>query len=141
MNEEFGKILLPIDGSENAKKAAQKACFIAKNTGLPIEAICILDPLRYSFAPEIISHHNKIARDLANSYLEEIKKIGEQMDVKINSRLIDGKTPFEEIIENVGENDLIVMGKKGKSGLGRVLMGSVSEKVVRHAPCTVMIVK
>jgi nucleotide-binding universal stress UspA family protein len=55
-------------------------------------------------------------------------------------KLVEGH-PAEEIIKEAKENDLIVIGSKGKTGLDRLLLGSVAENVARHASCPVMIVQ
>ncbi|MCK4718510.1 MAG: universal stress protein, partial [Thermoplasmata archaeon] len=45
------------------------------------------------------------------------------------------------IVEEAKEHDLIVMGTLGRTGLGRLLLGSVAERVMRHAPCPVMLIR
>ena len=75
-----------------------------------------------------------------HAYLEEIVTLGEEMGITVTRKLVEGH-PAEEIIQEAHEDDLIVMGSKGKTGLDRLLLGSVAENVARHAPCPVMIVK
>jgi len=141
MKKEIGKIILAIDGSEFAKKAAKKAFFIAKNIGLEVNIICVLDPLRYSTAHELFHTFDSVKREQAVKYLDEIQQLGTTMSVKCTTRLIDGGTPVEEIIKSADTNDLIILGSKGHSNIERILIGSVSEKVARHAKCSVMIVR
>ena len=62
------------------------------------------------------------------------------MRVKVRVKIVRG-IPYEEIIKEAKKNDLIVMGSKGKSALDRILIGSVSEKVLRHTPSHVMIIR
>jgi nucleotide-binding universal stress UspA family protein len=73
-------------------------------------------------------------------YLDEIEHLGNQMGVAVSKKLLEGH-PAEEIIKETREGDLIVIGSKGRTGLDRLLMGSVAENVARHATCPVMIVK
>jgi len=141
MNKEIEKIILPIDGSECAKKAAQKAFFIAKKLDLKVDILCVLDPFRYATTHELFPYLNKIRRGEAVEYLDEIEEIGKTMGVKCSTRLIDGGTPVEEIIKSASPNDLIIMGIKGHSNIEKILIGDVSEKVVRHAKCSVMVVR
>lgn len=141
MDKEINKIILPVDGSECAKKAAKKAFFIAKNIDAGVSIICVLDPFRYATTHEFFPSFNKIRREEAVKYLEEIEQIGINTGVKCLTRLIDGGTPVEEIIKSASPNDLIVMGIKGHSNIERILIGGVSEKVVRHAKCSVMVVR
>ena len=141
MVKEFGKIILPIDGSDFAKKAAKKAFFIAREIDADVLIICVLDPFRYSSSHEFFHSYTKVRRNEAEEYIDEIAQIGKSMDVKYTTKLIDGGTPFEEIINSANNNDLIVIGSKGHSNIERILIGSISEKVVRHAKCSVMIVR
>lgn len=141
MYNEFEKIIIPIDGSEFAKKAAKKGFSIAKKFDIEVVILCVLDPFRYSTSHEFFHSYTKIRREKAEEYINEIVKIGESMDVKYKTRLIDGGTPLEEIIKSANKNDLIVLGSKGHSNLEKLLIGSVSEKVVRHANCSVLIVR
>ena len=141
MQSEFDRIILAVDGSEYAKKAARKALFIAKQCHVPVDLICVLDPLRYSYSHELFTSLKTMNRQQAMKIISEIETIGEDVGVIMKSRLIDGGTPFEEIIKSASERDLIVLGSKGKTGVERVFLGSVSEKVTRHAPCSVLIVR
>jgi nucleotide-binding universal stress UspA family protein len=63
-------------------------------------------------------------------------------DVVVYRRLVDGD-PAKAILNAAKENhcDVVVMGSHGRTGLGRLLMGSVAEEVVRKAPCPVLVVK
>jgi nucleotide-binding universal stress UspA family protein len=63
------------------------------------------------------------------------------MGVNVSKKKLVEGHPAEEIIKEAKENDLIVIGSKGKTGLDRLLLGSVAENVARHASCPVMIVK
>ena len=92
-------------------------------------------------AHELFSSFTKIRRAEAIKYLDEIEQIGKKIDVYCTTRLIDGGTPVEEIIKSANPNDLIVVGIKGHSDIKRILIGSISEKVVRHAKCSVMVVR
>ena len=76
----------------------------------------------------------------AITHLNEIEQVGKKMGVKIMTEIIEG-VPYEEIINFSKKNDLIVIGNKGKTGLEKMLIGSVAEKIIRHAPCDVLIVK
>lgn len=142
--KEIGRIILPTDGSEEAKKAAKKAIYIAKHIGVEIIALYVVDTpvlTRYSSGedilfPDIISLIGKEG----NIVLNEVKKMGKRAGIEITTKMVEG-IPDEEIIKIARKNDLIVMGSKGKTALDRILLGSVSEKVVHHAPCPVMIVR
>lgn len=141
MEKEFERIILPIDGSDFAKISAKKAFFIAKKINVEVIIICVLDPFRYSKSHDFFHSFTKIRREQAEEYLDDIAQIGQSINVKCTTRLIDGGAPFEEIIKSASQNDLIILGCKGHSNIERILIGSVSEKVLRHAKCSVMIVR
>ena len=145
MKKEVERIIVPIDGSQEAKKAAKKAIFLAKSTGIKAVAICVVDipylPALYEQPDEIpYIQIRQLLEDKGNSYLEEIVELGKKMGVNISKKIVDGH-PAEEIIKEAKKNDLVVIGSKGTTALDRLLMGSVAENVVHHASCPVMIVK
>jgi nucleotide-binding universal stress UspA family protein len=145
MKKEFERIVVPVDGSDIAKKAAKKAIFLAKSTGIKAVAMYVVNipnlPALYECPDEIpyIQVH-QLLKDKGNSYLEEIEKLGKKMGVNVSKKIVDGH-PAEEIIKEVKKNNLVVIGSKGTTALDRLLMGSVAENVVHHAPCPVMVVK
>lgn len=124
------------------KKAAKKAVFIAKCIDAEIVAMYVIDKsLLSKFPAEIMpSSVNEILRKEGFSYINEVEKMGKRMGVKVIKKVIEG-IPDEEIIKEAKKDDLIIMGSKGTTALDRILLGSVAEKVVRHAPCSVMVCK
>jgi len=144
MPREFGRIILPVDGSPEAKKAAKKAVFLAKHIGCSIVAIYVVEtPLlaRYSSGEDILTPDIRgLLKREGKMVLEEVEKMCKRNGVRVVKKLVEGVAD-EEIIKVARKRDLIVMGSKGKTALDRILIGSVSEKVLHHAPCTVMIVR
>jgi nucleotide-binding universal stress UspA family protein len=148
----FNRIILAVDGSKAAKKAAKKALSLAKKTGIDIIAIHVIhvpvpaipparlamDSVRttYSYYPEL----KKTMEEQGKSILDEIKEIATSMQTKVKTKIVEGK-PDDEIIKFANKNDLIIMGSKGHSTLDRILIGSISEKVLHHSDATVMIVR
>jgi nucleotide-binding universal stress UspA family protein len=149
--KDFNKIVLAVDGSDISKKAAKKAFSLAKETGIDVTAIHVFQvPTNvYSTAISDMHPHTSSAyiKDITNSIkkdgekiLDETAKMGSDMGVKVKKELVEG-TPDDEIIKLANKNDLIIMGCKGHSVFGRILIGSVSEKVLHHSDATVMIVR
>ena len=141
----FERIIVPVDGSEVAKRAAKKALALAQATDIKVVALHVMNvpdlPSSYAY-PGAIGYqemHDFIQKE-GQLYLDEIEQLGNQMGVTVSKKLLEGH-PAEEIIKEAKEGDLIVMGSKGRTGLDRLLMGSVAENVARHASCPVMIVK
>ncbi len=140
----FGRIIVAVDGSEVAKKAATKALALAKSTDIPVVAMHVINIDLYIYQTELVYPTEIPLQELiqkeGHDYLDEIVTLGEQMGISVSKKLVEGH-PAEEIIKEAHEDDLIVMGSKGRTGLDRLLLGSVAENVARHASCPVMIVK
>jgi nucleotide-binding universal stress UspA family protein len=144
MTKEFGRIIVAVDGSEVAKKAAKKALALAKSTDIPVVAMHVINIGLYVYQTEMVYPSEIPLQELIQRegrfYLDEIVNLGEQMGITVTKKLVEGH-PADEIIKEAQEDDLIVMGSKGRTGLDRLLLGSVAENVARHASCPVMIVK
>ncbi len=140
MTETFGRIIVPVDGSEIANKAARKALALAQSADIPVVALHVIsfDLSIYDYPVEL--QLIDLLQKEGHSILDEIVTLGEEMGITVSKKLVEGH-PAEEIIKEAKEDDLIVMGSKGRTGLDRLLLGSVAENVTRHASCPVMIVK
>jgi nucleotide-binding universal stress UspA family protein len=140
MTEAFGRIIVPVDGSEIANKAARKALALAQLTAIKVVAMHVInvDLSIYDYPKEL--QLLDLLQKEGHSILDEIVTLGEEMGITVSKKLVEGH-PAEEIIKEAKEDDLIVMGSKGRTGLDRLLLGSVAENVTRHASCPVMIVK
>jgi nucleotide-binding universal stress UspA family protein len=145
--KEFNRIILAVDGSKISKKAAKKALSLAKKTGFDVTAIHVVHVPNPTLPyPPVGRMHwdypmlTKTMNKQGESILNEIKDIGKSMDIKVKTILIEGM-PDDEIIKLANKNDLIIMGSKGHSSLDRILVGSVTEKVLHHSNATVMIVR
>jgi nucleotide-binding universal stress UspA family protein len=140
MTEAFGRIIVPVDGSEIANKAAGKALALAQLADIKVIAMHVInvDLSIYDYPKEI--QLLDLLQKEGHSILAEIVTLGKEMGITVSKKLVEGH-PAEEIIKEAQEDDLIVMGSKGRTGLDRLLLGSVAENVARHASCPVMIVK
>ena len=142
-NQVFKRIIVPLDGSDVAKKALHHALAIAKEVELPLLSVYVIDLSIYAetmMSDQVSNQMRSILRNEGESVLNNSKKIGEENGLIIQTRLLEG-TPSEEIVNFTNKNDLIVMGSKGKSKIKQVFIGSVSENVLHHADCNVMIVR
>ncbi len=138
----FNKILVPTDGSEYTKAAARKAMELAKLSGGKITALYVMDQTIFTNVPMDTAVMN-VYRTLeteGNSALDFIKNLGEEYDVEVEIKLVEG-VPVKIILEMSKEYDIIVIGTLGRTGMSKLLMGSVSEKVVRASKCPVMVVR
>jgi nucleotide-binding universal stress UspA family protein len=142
------KILLATDGSKEARLAAQAAAELSRDTGSEVHIAYVLPSPRelrgyHLYSREVMGSVLEQAEGEARSLLEEqAKQIGASGGKLAETHLERGE-PDKEIVrlsEELGVGT-IVIGSRGLGGLRRALMGSVSESVVRHAHCPVLIVR
>jgi nucleotide-binding universal stress UspA family protein len=141
------KILLATDGSREATLAARTAVDLANKTGSELHVAFVL---RTHDAPDL----STLDFDTEKAHEEEIKQMGQRLlDEQVRRVEEAGGTvagahfkvarPDQGILaigEDVGTG-LIVLGSRGLGGVKRALMGSVSDSVVRHAHCPVLVVR
>jgi nucleotide-binding universal stress UspA family protein len=143
MEKLIRKVLVPVDGSESSKSALDMALAIAQAS----KAECIVLEVIEDFGP-LPGYY-----DAAPPGKDRVKWISEQRFEKVHPalestsvvwrRLIVEGYPAEEIIK-VSETekvDMIVIGSRGHGAIGRFLVGSVSDRVVHHASCSVTVVR
>jgi len=135
-------ILVPIDFSPNAEHAFDYALTLAHTLQARLTLVHVIDPLPVG-SIEIMPFtylHDLEAKitDLMTTYRDRVTAAGLQSDFVI----VHG-VPFQRIIETArtAHVDLIILGTHGRTGLSHVLLGSVAERVVQHAPCPVLVVR
>jgi nucleotide-binding universal stress UspA family protein len=143
-----GRILLAFDGSKEATAAARAAVEIASAAGSELHVLHVLQPERYMPyhpGPEAWEWEANLARAKrrARSWVDEQAKRMEAEGVEVAGTHVAVGKPDHEIVASGEELDasLVVMGSRGLSRLDRALMGSVSDSVVRHARCPVLVVR
>ena len=135
---QFSKILCPVDFSDATSSVNEYASILAKSTGASITYLFVS-------VPEVAMSTFGVsvpAEDHANSMQYLLEVVPTIPDIESEHVLLFG-TPASEIIDyaNGNEIDLIVMGTHGRTGLTRLLMGSVAEAVVRSSECPVLTLK
>lgn len=144
---EYKKILIATDGSENADSAVLSGIDIAKKLDAKVYAICVV-PTHPSSSMPIGSRMMQwevpfqVMMSEAKKAVEQVADACLSSGVEVETVVLEGH-PAEEIIKYAEENkmDLIVMGSLGKTGLTRLLLGSVAEEVLRHSKVDVMVSK
>ena len=142
-HEDFNRIILAVDGSSYATKAVKKAISLAKLNGVEIVALYVVDTPRLTQTipyDTVSTPWEAILTKKGNEVLNNVEKMGKVAGVTVIKKLVEG-IPEEVIINEGKKDDLIVMGCKGLTGLDRLLMGSVCEKVSHHAKAPVLIVR
>jgi nucleotide-binding universal stress UspA family protein len=125
---ECKNVLIATDGSKYSDSAASEAIGIAKRCGSSLIVISVA-----SSDADLGSAINNV---------NKVSKIAEEEGIKVKSVVAKGK-PYEAIVETSKQKevDLIVVGSHGRTGLTRLLMGSVTERVIGHAEAAVLVVK
>jgi nucleotide-binding universal stress UspA family protein len=144
------KILLATDASRDAEKAALIASDIANSTGSELHVLHVGNTKDFhvapgaeqSFSPRTVSLGE--IREKAEKTLEEAVKQVEEAGGTVAQAHLRSGDPDDEILrfcDEQGGFGLIVMGSRGLTRIKRVVMGSVSESVVRHAHCPVLVAR
>ncbi len=136
----FQRVLVATDGSRYCRAAVERAIDFAGSYGGEILVVSIVDvPSEfYAEAPQVVEDLVHKARGFA----EDVKKQAEAAGVKAETFVREGEA-YQAITELAKARDvnIIVMGSHGRTGMKRLLMGSVAEKVIGYAPCPVLVAK
>ena len=136
----FERLLLATDGSDSARAAVEEALAIAKicDGTLTILSVVEVNPEYEALAPQIVEK----AEEEARTHVEEIAARAATQGISTESVVHQGEEPYRFIIDEAERRkiDMIIMGSHGRTGLARLLMGSVTARVIGHARCKVMVV-
>lgn len=143
------KILLAIDNSKFSQIAMQAVAKQFRTKGTQVRVLHVVEPISAYFSTDMIPHfvphiakveqeRRKEAKELVQRAARKLRKVGFR-----TSEIVEAGDPKIKIIDHAANwhADLIVLGSHGWKGLGRLLMGSVSEAVTRHAECSVEVVR
>jgi len=140
------KILVPIDFSEHSKNALQYAISFAKQFDSELILVYVVEPTIYpadfSFGQIAVPNIENDLRERGEAELKQLvlTQIGDVLPAR--TLVLTGK-PFLEIIDTADEEnvDLIIIATHGHTGVEHILFGGTAEKVVRKAPCPVLVVR
>jgi nucleotide-binding universal stress UspA family protein len=141
----FSKIVCPIDFSPCSREALRVAAEFARERSAALVIAHVWEPPRWStgeiqVAPELIQD----LIDAEEAQLEAWRTTAAELGAReVGIRFLTG-VAWDAILALLKDDptiDLIVMGTHGRTGLKHILLGSIAEKVVRHAPCPVLVVR
>jgi nucleotide-binding universal stress UspA family protein len=141
MNE-FKKILIPTDGSENTKAAITHGLELARLMGAEVTALYVVDQASFVNFPmdaTVVSIYSLLEKE-GKEAVDFVVKEGEKTGVKVHGKVVEG-SPAKKIVDEAENYDLVVMGTLGRTGVSKLLLGSVAERVVRLAPSPVLVVR
>jgi nucleotide-binding universal stress UspA family protein len=139
------RILCPTDFSSGSQQALRVATRIAKETNAELVLIHVWYTPPMAFVGDHTFSRPAIQQivDDAQQGLDAAAREASAADAqRVAFKMLNG-APWAEIVSLLEKDafDLCVIGTHGRTGLGRILLGSVAEKVVRHAPCSVLVVR
>jgi nucleotide-binding universal stress UspA family protein len=140
----LSKILVPVDGSENSLRALDHAIYLAKKTGADITAMNVTEnpPTVYVESQKLLNELLANFRAESAKVLDMCKQIAEKSDVKIDTVIGEGDAASNIVGYAQKQGfDTIIIGRRGLGRFKEMVLGSVSNKVLHHAKCSVMIVK
>lgn len=138
----FENILIATDGSEKNQPAVKKGLDIARHSGALVYAVYVIDETPFGAAqPEVMTDDLYTKLNSEGNHAVQRVKEGAR-DVDIETVVLTGR-PAHAITEYARKKgvDLIVVGSQGKSGIERLILGSIAESIIRTADCMVLVVK
>lgn len=137
----FSRILVAIDGSESAKKAFEKSIYLAQKCSSKIDLVHVVQCELGGDSATTFELIDEL-KTKAQKMLEEYKIQAAKNNISIQIMVTQGD-PAQAIIElaKAKSYDLIIMGTRGRTAFQELLIGSVSQKVMHHASCPVMVVR
>ncbi|MCS7243612.1 MAG: universal stress protein [Candidatus Calescibacterium sp.] len=141
----YKKLLVAHDGSENSQRAFNEAIkLITQFSNRNEVELFVVSVIQIVDLPEIAE--NQAIIDYFRKYYKEIHsnltEVAQKENIKLTPYILVGN-PSVEILNFAKDNsvDLIIVGKTGKSKIEQWLLGSVSKKILDHAPCAVLLIK
>jgi len=141
----MARILLATDGSPSSERATHEAVELAQATGWPLTIVTVwhLPATGLAYEPlTAVTEIEDVARERARQALEAAAATARSAGLEPELRLLEG-LPADEICAVAAQRaaTLVVVGAHGWGPVRRLLFGSVSEAVLHHAPCPVLVVR
>jgi nucleotide-binding universal stress UspA family protein len=141
----LSKILVPVDGSENSFRALEHAIFLStkiQETQTTVLYIIEDQPSLYIYSPKTMEKVRADYKRESTKILERCKEMANKSGINIHTVLLEGD-PASKIIgySEMEKFDIIIIGSRGMGKFKEVILGSVSNKVLHHAKCSVMLVR
>ncbi len=145
----FKRILIPVDGSETSNKALVTGLQMARETGAIVRLVNTVNEMAYlggidpygTYSADVVG----MMREGGARVLTDAMAVAKSAGVEASQELLEeaGKRLGESVAEaaKAWKADLVVVGSHGRRGIGRVLLGSGAEQIVRLAPVPVLVVR
>lgn len=140
----YKKILVPMDGSKESRSALQEAIYLAGLCQASLGLLNVVDLNKEISAFEQVSTGGYIPGELKNKGYELLADIMHEIPKEIKAKaIVEVGLPPKMIVKIAAENgyDLIIMGSRGLGMLENLIVGGVSQYVLHHAACPVLIAR
>lgn len=143
----FKHILVPVDGSETAQKAVEKAAGLAKAFGSAVSVIYVIDPYPFTGLGSDFAYgqaeYLSAATAEAEQAIEAARQTLTQAGITPTTKVVEEHATWRGILDAAKTfgADLIVMGSHGRHGLEKVVLGSVAQRVLSQAHLPVFVVR
>ncbi|WP_172636009.1 universal stress protein [Natronobacterium gregoryi] len=138
----YERILVPTDGSEYAADAAERAFELAATTDATVHVVSVAEtgPLVSVRLPGDDASAAEILTRRASEFVAELETRADERGLEVSTAVLTG-VPVREILEYADEvdADAIVMGTRGRGGVSRLMLGSVTDAVIRHSGIDVLV--
>jgi nucleotide-binding universal stress UspA family protein len=139
------RVLVPVDGSPTSNKALAAALELAGENGASVRLLHSVEQLTYATGFDYTGQTMLLLRESGEKVLEEALSIAKAAGVQADTQLVD--RPGQRLGEAVADAardwpaDLIVVGTHGRHGVGRMLLGSGAEQIIRLSPVPVLVIR
>ena len=143
----FKHILVPVDGSSTAQLAVDKAIGLAKAFGSRVTTIFVIDPYPFTGVGTDFAYgqaeYLSAATAEANAAIKAARTALEAAGVDVSSSVVESHAAWRGVVESANSipADLIVMGSHGRSGLEKLVLGSVTQAGLSHTHLPVLVVR
>lgn len=132
----YERVLVPTDGSDSADSGAPHGCAVASAFGATVRALGVVDTTMLG-PYELDEHVETELREQADAAVARVLELASRAGVPAERTVVDGD-PLETILAHADRANLLAMGTHGRTGIQRVALGSLTERVLRHAPVPIL---
>ena len=134
------RVLIAVDPSEPSQRAVHEGARLALADSGKVKLVHVVNPVS-SFIPGTATEHDSAADGVAKVFVTDLRR-RIKGDVAVEEEILHG-VPAEQIVAEARkwDADLVVVGHHNRHILSRFALGSVADAVVRHAPCSVLVVR
>lgn len=139
----YSAIVIPTDGSRHAEAAAKRACRLASSFDATVHIVAVVDTGLFGSVrlPGDAGSATSLLTEEAEGNVQHLADIAREMGLEVQTDIRDG-TPVDEILDYIEDHgaDVVVMGSRGRGGIDRMVLGSVTEGVIRYSETDVLVV-